>query len=582
MDLTAGPRGHVVVCGTHGLAYRVIEQLVATGEQVVAVDPSTTAEVAAQLDDWGVRLVGTHPRRRTALIEAGIRDAAAVICADDDDVVNLEVALAAREIDARTRLVVHLRNAAVGRALTGVVAPGVVLDVAALAGTAFVEAVTWRDSHPLDLGGTRFVTATVVAARAGTIRGTWGDLAPVAVRPADGGPTQVCPGRDVPISAGDRVTLLGTPDQLAAVGVPTPILRASDDRRRRPLRDGLAALRAVLDRPLRVALFALGALAVVSVALLLIGYHKPGAAHMSPLDAVYFTVETITTVGFGDFTFTGQPDWLRLWAVLLMIGGAAMVALVTALLVNTLITRRLDHAFGLRRITRLRGHVVVVGLGPLGAMVAAELRAERRAVVVVEQDEHNRYLEQVRAAGVPVLLADATVPQTLEAVSIGDAAGVAILSADDLLNLEIGLAVRDLLGDASTTPVVLRVFGHQLARAVGRALPVGIVRSPAELAAPWFVGAALGLEVIGTFYVGSVPLLAGRFAVTHGCAIDGVAMLDMPSHTRVVAISRAARDGRLEHPPRRDTRFEAGDEAYVVGTYEALLALLKRSQQPMA
>jgi Trk K+ transport system NAD-binding subunit len=345
------------------------------------------------------------------------------------------------------------------------------------------------------------------------------------------------------------------------------------------VRDGLAVLRSVLDRPLRVAVVTLGVLAAVSVALLLVGYHKPGDLHMSVLDAVYFTVETIATVGFGDFTFSGQPDWLRWWAVLLMIGGAAMVALVTALLVNTLITRRLDHAFGLRRITGMRGHVVVVGLGPLGARVVAELRAEGRAVVVVEQDEHNRYLEQVRAADVPVLLADASLPQTLEAVKVADAAGVAVLSGDDLLNLEVGLAVRDALGDGSSTSVVLRVFGHQLARAVGRTLPVGIVRSPAELAAPWFVGAALGLEVLGTFYVGAQPLLAGRFAVTDGSAIDGLAMLDMPRQTRVVAISRAARGGTLEHPPRRDTRFEAGDEAYVVGTYDALLALLKRSQE---
>jgi hypothetical protein len=30
----------------------------------------------------------------------------------------------------------------------------------------------------------------------------------------------------------------------------------------------------------------------------------------------------------------------------------------------------------------------------------------------------------------------------------------------------------------------------------------------------------------------------------------------------------------LEHPPRRETRFAAGDEAYVVGPYTELLALL--------
>ena len=39
---------------------------------------------------------------------------------------------------------------------------------------------------------------------------------------------------------------------------------------------------------------------------------------------------------------------------------------------------------------------------------------------------------------------------------------------------------------------------------------------------------------------------------------------------------RAADGGRLEHPPRRDTRFVADDVAYLVGPYEELLAVLRR------
>jgi hypothetical protein len=34
----------------------------------------------------------------------------------------------------------------------------------------------------------------------------------------------------------------------------------------------------------------------------------------------------------------------------------------------------------------------------------------------------------------------------------------------------------------------------------------------------------------------------------------------------------------LEHPPRRDTRFAAGDEAFLVGPDEELLEVLARSR----
>jgi Trk K+ transport system NAD-binding subunit len=54
-------------------------------------------------------------------------------------------------------------------------------------------------------------------------------------------------------------------------------------------------------------------------------------------------------------------------------------------------------------------------------------------------------------------------------------------------------------------------------------------------------------------------------------------MVDLSARTRVVALSRPG--GELEYPPRRDTRFSAGDVAYLVGTYEELLLVL-RSNTP--
>ena len=46
----------------------------------------------------------------------------------------------------------------------------------------------------------------------------------------------------------------------------------------------------------------------------------------------------------------------------------------------------------------------------------------------------------------------------------------------------------------------------------------------------------------------------------------------------MIALSRAAEGGQLEHPPRRGTRFAAGDEAYLLGPYEELLQVLRRDQ----
>jgi hypothetical protein len=105
------------------------------------------------------------------------------------------------------------------------------------------------------------------------------------------------------------------------------------------------------------------------------------------------------------------------------------------------------------------------------------------------------------------------------------------------------------------------------------------VRSTSALAAPWFVGAALGLQVIGTFYVEDRPFLVGRLSIANGSGLDGLAMQDLPARTRVVAIRRGAGTGVLEHPPRRGTRFGSGDEAYILGPYEELLQVLLHDQR---
>jgi Trk K+ transport system NAD-binding subunit len=177
------------------------------------------------------------------------------------------------------------------------------------------------------------------------------------------------------------------------------------------------------------------------------------------------------------------------------------------------------------------------------------------------------------------VIADATQPEVLASVRLATASAVAVLTSDDLANLETGLAVRDQLGDRwDSTPVVLRMFDKQLAHSVKETFGFTSVRSTAALAAPWFVGAALGLDVLSTFYAGDEPLLVARLTVTPGGGLTGLKMHDLGARTRVLALRRAAESPVLEHPPRRSTRFRSADEAYLIGPYDELLTVLRRDR----
>ncbi len=81
--------------------------------------------------------------------------------------------------------------------------------------------------------------------------------------------------------------------------------------------------------------------------------------------------------------------------------------------------------------------------------------------------------------------------------------------------------------------------------------------------------------MLGTFHVGRDAFLVGRLTVAPGGGLDGLTMQELSARTRVIAIHRAG-TGEIENPPRRGTRFAAGDEAYLVGPYEELLNVLRR------
>ena len=609
--------GHVIVCGLPGVGLRIVEQLTLSGVPAVVVDDDPAPALARMIAAWGVPLIAGQARAEETLMSAGLAGAVAVICAQENDLSALEAALLVRRLRAEVRVVAQLANPAVGRAVRQ--AGVAVLDVAGLSAPSVVEVCLGDGVQEMSLSGMRFLAARTAAPKAATLRELYGALAPVAVVPPTGD-VLICPGRDTRVRAGDEVTLIGTPDELAAASVidhperirrltatPNPIANrltagagpagvlgvlGGDEpqdtpappgpalRALRALRDLAVSLARATDRRIAIALGALLAVLITATLVLRYTYQYAGPGHrISLLDAVYFTVETVTTVGYGDYTFRGEPSWLLVFAIGLMMTGALFVAVFFALVTNMLVSRRIEESLGLQKIVALRGHVLVIGLGTIGLRVVRRLHDAGREVAVIEKDEHNRHLRQARALGVPVMIADATLPEVLASARLADASAVAVLTSDDLANLETGLAVRDQLRSRwHDVPVVLRIFDPQLAHSVKDTFGFRNVRSTAALAAPWFVGAALGLDVLSTFYAGDEPLLVARLTVTPGGGLHGLQMHELAARTRVLALRRAADRSVLEHPPRRTTRFEPADEAYLIGPYDELLTVLRRDR----
>jgi Trk K+ transport system NAD-binding subunit len=414
-------------------------------------------------------------------------------------------------------------------------------------------------------------------------------LAPVAVIQGENssapGDMVACPGRDLRVHAGDWTTMIGTAGQLAACGVKLP--RATSTRAGRPrLRRVLDAARTVRQdvNPAFYPASVVGLVLVIgSTILLRFSYVRhPG---ITWLDALYFSAETITTVGYGDFSFAQQPTWLRLFSVMLMFVGMTTTAILVAFIADLLLSRRFTHTAGRRRVRHLRNHVVVVGLGSLGIRVVSDLTAAGYDAAVIENDDDNPFLPLAADLDVPVIFGDGTLRQTLESACIDRARAVAVLTQDDMVNIEAGIVLSEMYGpdvmpelQRPDVPIVLRVYDRELGFAVAQRFGFENVRSAVELAAPWFIGAAMGLHVLGTFSVGQSSFMIGAMFVEPGSELDGLTMFEMSTQTRVIAITR--QDAPISLQPRRDARLRAGDTAYLVGPYRDLLDTLRKAQRP--
>jgi voltage-gated potassium channel Kch len=564
---------HIIVSGDDALATTIIEELKRAGARVVKLDNT-------ELADAGVA---------RSLARAEVTSAIAVVCAGDDDATNLEIALLARRANPNLRVVARLTNDVLRAAVADDNGPGAIFNVAELAAPSVVEACLSHTTHPFEAAGIKFVAYGSEAPRDGTLWEIYGDLAPVAVIHGENSPTPgevvACPSRDQRVHDGDWTMMIGTADDAADRGIKARKPTGTRARRRR-LRRALDAFRVVLNDfnpAFYPALAGAAILLATSMIVLHYNYQRP---RMSWIDALYFTVETITTTGYGDFSFGHQVIWLRLFAAMLMFSGATTIALLVAFIADVLLSQRFVLAAARPRARHLRNHIIVVGLSELGIRVVTDLVASGHDVAVIERDEENRFVSVARELDVPVIFGDATLLQTLESARVDRARAVAVVTRDDMINIETGIILAEMLGPRvlpevnrlAEVPLVLRVYDRALGFAVAQRFGFDNVRSAVELAAPWFIGAASGLEVLGTFSVGQSSFMVGAMRVAPGSELDGLQMSELSSETRVIAFTR--HDAAVELRPRRDHRLCAGDTVYLVGPYRELLATLRRGLPP--
>lgn len=182
----------------------------------------------------------------------------------------------------------------------------------------------------------------------------------------------------------------------------------------------------------------LGVLAVGSFALGFLGfgrYFAATGADRTQLDLLYLSLQ-LFTLESGSIPATGVP-W-QLEVARLAAPAFSALALVTAVAV---VFREQITEWRLRRTRR---HVVVCGLGEMGATLAAGLLDAGHRVVGVEADPLEPAVLAIRRRGAVVVVGDAREPSTLRRAQAGRASHLVSVVRTDDANAEIVVRAAEL------------------------------------------------------------------------------------------------------------------------------------------
>ena len=107
---------------------------------------------------------------------------------------------------------------------------------------------------------------------------------------------------------------------------------------------------------------------------------------LSLLDAVYFVVVTVATVGYGDINLLEASPPLKVFGIGMIMFGALTLALAFGLVTDAIVGARLLRALGQYPVPK-RDHVVVCGAGTTGSTIIEALSEAGVRCVAVERDE---------------------------------------------------------------------------------------------------------------------------------------------------------------------------------------------------
>jgi Trk K+ transport system NAD-binding subunit len=503
----------ILIVGDDVVAEGVCSELVAANEPVRVLFHLSPA-AAERFRRTGAAVTIGDPNQNDTLHEAGVAEASAILTLSDNDELNLAVALRARVLNPRIRVILRQFSPKIGRKIEQSLRDATVMSLAVHAAATYAGAaldpgcffaLQFPESDGALVGFTR-ATAAELGIAGITVAAAEDRMLSRILAIDD----EADPPPEAVIRPHDRLVVFGeilerrsgaAREKTATPREPYPL--------RRLIERGWKQIVAI--NPIARTVI-LGSVVFFSFALLF--FHL--ALHATWDSAAIDVAETMSNAGFGDTSAARHGSLTTAGAIALMIGGTIFTSIFIGFVSAAITRAQWVNLQGLRRV-RARDHILVCGGGRTGGAVVALLTAAGKRVVVIESHPDPGLVRRARYGDIDLMTGDATHEDVLELCNIPHASAVVALTNNDTGNLEIALGARALRPDV---PLVVRMESRTFSQATTELFNIATF-SPAELSAPALAGLARFPGTLGRVRYGGIDhTLVQRTLRSDGEAAD--------------------------------------------------------------
>lgn len=182
---------------------------------------------------------------------------------------------------------------------------------------------------------------------------------------------------------------------------------------------------------------------IASIAIYLFENNSSGGNIRHLYDAFYWSIVTISTVGYGDIT--PQTVGGRLVTISLILTGLGVLSFFTSIIVAAFNDK--VHTLGENRtyaeISRYSNHVIICGFGRVGQEVATQFEKDKQAFIIIEKSKENIFLAKQKQY--LTIQGDASNNSVLinAGINLG-ATSILCATGNDIINVYITLSSRSL------------------------------------------------------------------------------------------------------------------------------------------